>query len=310
MNSITPKNNLAGCPEAPENPKNFVFGEAVSPIILPTWEEQSGLEKFYRYLIGDLQWASDSCTGQGISKYLELLFLYYLDMKLDFSAKDIFSQIALDYGAYISAGFEVVNNVGCSEERYLSSYLPDDYMVGENLTVRWKAWMRDRTMVTQKGIKNATQYMFRHYLTTPRASLDKETLRQMIAQGKGLVSGFRGHCVVFVDWCVRAGEQNFIYFNSYKPNIRYLPTKRIGELYNVWTAMPELSSEYLKTKGRMTKELLETLCLAVFHRKPDEEMQKYVGHSIGFVLIEWMKSKEWKNRGNWIKILRFFRLIS
>jgi len=209
------------CPKQPDDGRDIVLGDI--PYIpdpnAPTWEVGFNNEDKYGKLKREHQGSSLSCVGQGWSKYVEMLNKIYSGIFKDLSAKDVYSQIYLDNGgAYIRDGAKICVDPGVCEEKYLSSYLLDGSYPTET-------FMRVRTILNETLYNNSRNKFkalrFVHLNLSnpigPRVIKDEdwETIRQIIWQFGGFVSGYKGHCMYVAGYGLVNGKKTIYFINSY-----------------------------------------------------------------------------------------------
>lgn len=205
-----------GAIESPTDLRDIILGVDVQLIPdpnCPSWEIGFDNEVKYGRLKREHQGSSYSCTGQGTSKYVEMLNLIETKAFTDLSAKFIYSQIFLTWtnGAYIRDAMLIPVNQGVAEENIVPSY--DN---GKNPT---EAFMEDKSLLSPDAFKNAEKYKAKKLVfisvSDPLTENDWENLRQVIWQYGGFVSGYNGHCMYASAYGLIAGKRYIKFVNSY-----------------------------------------------------------------------------------------------
>lgn len=210
-----------GCPKQPEDYRDIVLGDIPykPDPNAPTWEQGFHNEDKYGKIKREHQGSSKSCVGQGWSKYLEMLNKIHREAFKDLSAKDIYSQIALpNGGAYIREGAKLCVNTGICEEPFMPSYLPN----GNNPT---EPFMKDRIIVDEQGYLSsrdkfkALRFVFLDLQNPlgPDVVTDEgwETIRQIIWQFGGFVSGYKRHAMYAAGYGLIDNKKTIHFINSY-----------------------------------------------------------------------------------------------
>ena len=131
---------------------------------------------------------------------------------VDLSARDIYSQIYLpNGGAYIRDGAKIAVNKGNCRETVLNSY--------QDSKPPTEAFMRLRSDATQEAVADALTYKSKKFvwldISYPLTNEDWETIRQIIWQFGGFVSGYKRHAMYASAFFLKDGKRAFRFVNSY-----------------------------------------------------------------------------------------------
>ncbi len=207
--------NYRGCLESPEDSRDIILGvdvELVPDPNAPTWEQGFNNEARFGQLKSEHQGASLSCTGQGTSKYAEMVNLKETGEKTDLSAKFIYAQVALPGGgAYIRDAMLILVKFGVSEEATVPSY--------EDGKAPSESFMTNKSALTPAAFENAAKYRAKKLVflpvSNPLTAQNWENLRQVIWQFGGVVSGWSSHCMVGFEYGLENGRKFIRFKNSY-----------------------------------------------------------------------------------------------
>ena len=294
------KRKYKGCLKQPDDRRDIVLGDIpfVPDPKAPNWETGFHNENKYGKLKREHQGSSLSCVGQGWSKYVEMLNQKYNGVFKDLSAKDVYSQIYLQNGgAYIRDGAKICVNVGVAEESFLSSYLSNGGYPTET-------FMRIRTILNETEYNNSrNKFKALRFVQMdlpnpvgPRVLSDEgwETLRQIIWQFGGFVSGYKGHCMYAAGYGLVNNKKTIYFINSYGEGSDREWNEEVSDHFYDATFLYFMENTPPKI-DMLTEEQIKKLYTLIFHREPDSGAQSWVGQDLNTVLDGFANSEEWKN---------------
>jgi len=187
----------------------------------PSWEQGFDNEIKWGKVKRENQGNSLSCVGQGWSKYLEMMDKIeqskdgHPDQFADLSARFVYSQIYLqDGGAYIRDGADIAVKQGCAKESIVLSY--------ENGYPPSESFMRNKDDITDQIKQDAFIYQAKQYVyldtSNTLTNADWESIRQVIYQFGGFVSGYNRHCMYASGYKLINGNRSIHFINSYGEN--------------------------------------------------------------------------------------------
>jgi len=174
----------------------------------PSWEEGYDNEEKYGTLDRNHQGFSLSCTGQAVSKYLEMLNLIETKKKERLSSRYVYSQIYLQNGgAYIRDAVSIPVKQGVALEKDIPSYDINGNPPSEAL-------MRINSDITDEIREKAKKYKSLKYVWLDADKVNDD-MRQIIWQNGGFPSGYNGHCEYFSKFGLVNGRKAIRSMGSY-----------------------------------------------------------------------------------------------